>query len=98
MFLKMVGTLLCIILLCSASLAQTLEAQSPPNFWQEFDITFWQTFPFATLIGYFADQQISTLVSSGSAPNWQIVLPISIAVSAANAYFQAGKVVNNSIK
>ena len=64
--------------------AETNEAKSV-NFWQEFDITFWQTFPFATFWCYTIGLQFGPI-------NWNNVLALSALISAGNAYFHARKV------
>lgn len=63
------------------------------TFWQEFDITFWQTFPFGTLSGYFIERQLSNFMYPGSAVRWNAVFFFAAAVSAGNAYIHAQKVV-----
>jgi len=55
------------------------------SFWTEFDITFWQTFPFAVFWSYLVAQQFS----QGQQLNWLPVVNVAIVISAANAYFQA---------
>ncbi len=65
----------------------TAEAHSV-SFWQEADITFWQTLPFATLWGYFID----SLVFSGSQPHWVGIASFAAVVSAGNALIHARKV------
>ena len=70
------------------------QASESNKFWQEFDITFWQTLPFATLWGYFIDRQLSSLILPGSAAHWQAILPFAAFVSAGNAFIHARKVMN----
>lgn len=81
--------LLIISLFCPPVGAATLEAKVP-NFWQEFDITFWQTMPFAAFWGY----TIGTQLSHGGAVDWNFILAISAGVSAANAWAHAGKTIS----
>jgi hypothetical protein len=85
--------LLCLILQNSIY-AETLEASS--KFHQQFDITFWQTMPFATLWGYFIDRQLSNFMYPGSAAHWQVIIPFAVAVSATNAALHAQRVTKNT--
>lgn len=78
-------------LVAVAAFAQTAEASSKHNFWQEFDITFWQTLPFAALWGHFADRQISAYLAAGSGVHWELVVAAAALVSAGNAYLHAQK-------
>jgi len=90
----MVKTIAIVLLFCvmaqGAVFAETLEAAS--KFYQQADIVFWQTMPFATLWGYFIDRQLSNFMYSGSAAHWQAIIPFAVAVSAVNAYLHARKV------
>jgi hypothetical protein len=92
--MKIICELLILLLLVVPVFSQTLEGTSvvsfepkAVNFWQEFDITFWQTLPFAVLWGYFIERQLSSSVSPGSSAHWEFILPFAGAVSAGNAYF-----------
>ena len=62
-----------------------------PIFWQEFDIIFWQTAPFAVFWTGFADIQLSNALLIAGAPHWDTVLAVSALISAGNAYFYAKK-------
>ena len=71
------------------------QVEGPPNFWQEFDITFWQTFPFATLIGYIGERQLSSIMFPGSAVHWDAIIAFSTILSAGNAAMNAQKVMDS---
>jgi len=92
--MRVISIIVSVLLVATPCLAGTGEATAS-NYWQEFDITFWQTLPFATLFGYFIDRQLSTLMFPGSAVHWQAVLPFAVAVSAGNALINAHKKVDN---
>ena len=81
-----------IFLLIFASLLGTAQASvsatPEANFWTEFDITFFQTLPFAAFWGY----AIGTQLSGGGAVDWGVILTAAGAVSAGNAYFHARRV------
>ena len=55
------------------------------NFWQEFDIVFWQTVPFVAFWSYV----VATQLSGGGAIIWDPVLNTTLVVSAANAAVHA---------
>ena len=57
------------------------------NILTEFEITFWQTMPFAVFWGYVAASQLSP-----GALNWTPVFAVALAVSAGNAYYHARQV------
>ena len=63
----------------------------PPNVLQEMDITFWQTLPFATFWTYLAERQISGYMTPGMETNWQIIFPVSAAISFGNAWVHSQK-------
>lgn len=67
----------------------TLEANRQPNFLQEFDITFWQTLPFASFWGYV----VGTQMASGGAVNWNLIFPVVTGVSLLNANLHAKKTI-----
>jgi hypothetical protein len=92
-----------ILSLCTAPvLAETKETwgivtaeAATANFWQEADIVFWQTMPFAAIWCGLLDSQLSASFALGAAPHWEAILAISAIVSAANGYFYARKVEQN---
>ncbi len=86
---RIISSLLIVIIGCGTVFAATAEVSSRPNFWTEFDITFWQTFPFAAFWGYLAASQVSP-----GAVNWSPVMSFALAVSAGNAFFRARRVTN----
>jgi len=99
--MRIVVILLISLLVISPVLAETIEVSSVTtaeghvfNFWQEFDITFFQTLPFATFWGYVLDQQFSNLMSLGSQPHWNGVFAFATVVSVGNAWIQANRVVS----
>lgn len=84
-------------------LAETTEVYSPitaeagrpaPNFLTEFDITFWQTLPFAALLSYFIDSQLS----AGGAVDWGPIAYFSVGASAVNAVLHARKITRSGRK
>lgn len=81
----MIIALLVVVLAGGGALAATREA-----FWQEFDITFWQTIPWASFWSYAAASQLAR----GGEVNWSPVINVALAVSLANAYLHARKVTN----
>ncbi|MFH1386194.1 MAG: hypothetical protein ABIH50_00825 [bacterium] len=83
---RILSLLLIIVLLGGFCFAATNEAEKR-NFWTEFDVTFWQTVPFATFWGYVIAAQVTP-----GAINWNIILAGTTAVSAGNAYLYARKV------
>jgi hypothetical protein len=68
------------------------EAVYKPNFWTEFDITFWQTMPFAAFWGCVIDRNIVNAFVVSSNARWQYILPAAVLISVGNAYFHANKV------
>jgi hypothetical protein len=93
--MRLLAGALALLLIVTPVLADTIEATSPvtqevrmqANFLTEFDITFWQTLPFAALWTSLA----ATQLASGGAVNWNSVLYISAAASAVNAFVHAKK-------
>jgi len=59
-----------------------------PNFWTEFDITFWQTAPFAAFWSYV----VATQLNRGGGANWDHVAGFAAAVSVGNAFWRANEV------
>ena len=79
-------------------LAETLEVApiiteeaKGVNFFQEADITFWQTLPFATLWSFVIDGTLSGLLSIGGAPHWTAIVSAAAIVTAGNAVITAQK-------
>ena len=62
------------------------------NYWQEFDITFWQTAPFAVLWCNLLERQLSTTLAIAGGPHWEVILGVATLVSAANAAVTANQV------
>ena len=74
-----------LLVICSfPGIAETKEAMAL-NFWQEFDIVFWQTLPFAGFWCYLIGSQLGPV-------NWNNVLTFSVLLSAGNAYHYAYRV------
>jgi len=74
-----------LLVICSPlGIAETKEAMAL-NFWQEFDIVFWQTLPFAGFWCYLIGSQLGPV-------NWNNVLAFSVLLSAGNAYHYAYRV------
>jgi hypothetical protein len=93
--IKFIVCCLLIVFALTPIMAETIEATAPAsreaglaaNFLTEFDITFWQTMPFAALWSSFIAGQLTP----GGAVNWGHVAYVSIAVSAVNAVLHAKK-------
>jgi hypothetical protein len=84
--MKIVVILLMALLIVTPVLAETAEAQKS-NYWAEFDITFWQTLPFAAFWGYVAASELS----AGGLVQWSHIAYFAAGASAVNAYLHAGK-------
>ena len=82
--------MICFLILCLIATPVLADTRSD-LFWQEFDITFWQTLPFASLMGYFVDRHLSSIMFPAAAAHWQAILPFAIVISAGNAFIHAGK-------
>lgn len=82
--MRLAAVLMILCLLAAPILAETAQAHKL-NYWQEFDITFWQTLPFAAFWGY----AINTQLAGGGAVNWNAILAAAAAVSAVNANLHA---------
>ena len=87
---RIVALFLLAILICGPVLAATGEAQGA-NFWQEFDITFWQTAPFAVFWGYVIRSQFFP-----GSTDWVPIVNGALVVSLSNAFFHAKKVSGRS--
>jgi hypothetical protein len=89
---------LMVVLFLTPVFAETLEASiitdeaGSVNFWQEADITFWQTLPFATFWGFLIDGSLSGLLSVSGAPHWAAIVSVAAIISAGNAVSHARKV------
>jgi hypothetical protein len=97
--IELIAILLVLSLLVTPTLAVTEEVSAQPklelrsrNFWQEADITFWQTLPFATLFGHLIDRQLSAIMFPGATPHWNAIVAFATVVSAGNALIHARKV------
>ncbi|MBI5399219.1 hypothetical protein HZB07_01190 [Candidatus Saganbacteria bacterium] len=86
--IKVIGLALALTLAASAPMvrAETVEAVKKANVWQEIDITFWQTMPFAIFWTHLAERQISNMIVPGAATRWEIILPISAVIALGNAW------------
>ena len=103
--MKIIGIFLILSLTITPVFAETVEVSSlitaetgKAIFWQEVDITFWQTVPFATFWGYFLERQLSSLISPGTAVHWEVILPFTVLISAGNAYLHAKREMSEKIK
>ena len=65
----------------------TVEVE-PVSYWQEVDIVFWQTLPFAILWTHFLERQLS----SRSEANWDLIISSSTFLAFWNGVMQAQKV------
>jgi hypothetical protein len=77
-----VKNLVWVLILCLLVVPVLAETGSQEAFWTEFDLTFWQTLPFAAFWGY---------ALGGSSP---VALSAALGCSVANAVFHARRVVN----
>jgi hypothetical protein len=93
--MKAIAGALVVLLFLTPVLAETIEATAPAsqevrqqaNCLAEFDITFWQTLPFAGLWSYF----IASQLAGGGAVNWGHIAYFSLAAATINAALQAKK-------
>jgi hypothetical protein len=96
---------LCLACLLNPVLAQTMESTvataesivtsgevSSYNYWQEFDLTFWQTAPFAVLWCNLLERQLCTTLAIAGGPHWEVIMGVATLVSAANAAVTANRV------
>lgn len=60
------------------------------DYWQEFDLTFWQSLPFAFLWGHIFERQIKP----STAANWNAIGVFAVSISAWNAFMQARRVMD----
>ncbi|OGC23301.1 hypothetical protein A2291_06535 [candidate division WOR-1 bacterium RIFOXYB2_FULL_42_35] len=90
--MRLIAFVLILTLSCTPILAATTEA-TVPNFWQEADITFWQTLPFAIMWGYILERQASRVMFPDSDPHWNFIMSFSTVVSLGNAFLHASEVV-----
>ncbi|MFC1510896.1 hypothetical protein ACFL5U_00715 [Candidatus Margulisiibacteriota bacterium] len=93
--MKLVIVVLVSLLIFTPVLAETAEVQPVHNFMQEFDLTFWQTLPWAALWSHFAERQIKAQTNPGSSADWQVIFSVATVTSAANAFFHARHVMEN---
>ena len=81
-----------ILIITFAFSGVVLAEQKSRNFWTEFDVILFQTFPFAVLMGYLADRGLSALIWPGSPPHWNEVLIFATVISVGNAFDHAWRV------
>ncbi len=84
-----------IVVLMSGQVLATQEAQA--NYLQEFDITFWQTLPFAAFWANLIDRQLATTIGLAGAPHWTAILGAAALISAANAAFSAERAAKSEL-
>lgn len=84
---KTAAVLMLLVMLGSLALATT-EASSRLNFPAEFEITFWQTVPFAAFWTY----AVATQLARGGMVDSNMILAVTAAISAGNAFVHANKV------
>ena len=70
---------------------EAIAVNKSVDFWQEADIIFWQTAPFAVFWTAFADNQFAASLGIAGATHWEFVLVTAAIISAGNAYFHAMK-------
>lgn len=97
--MRIIGLLLILSLIITPVFAETAEVSSlttsEANFYQEFDITFWQTLPFAALWGHFIDRQLSSFMFPGATAHWNAIAAFAAVVSAGNAFVHSRRVIEN---
>jgi hypothetical protein len=82
-----------LVLFCfTGGLVSAATVEATPNFWTEFDVTFWQTVPFAAFWGYVAASQLAR----GGAVDWAPIVSFTLAISAVNAALHARRLTNPS--
>lgn len=84
---KVISVLIVISVISVMSTSPVEAVTEEANFRSNFEITFFQTFPFAVLWGYFIDQQLSNLMFPGTSPHWTAILTFAGGVSVANAFY-----------
>lgn len=87
--MKGAAVVLLLIMAVTPVLAQAATAEAGGRgFAAEFDLTFWQTLPFATFWSYAVANQLA----HGGALNWSPVMNAALLVSVANAVIHARNV------
>ena len=93
--------ILVIIAMFGISIAQTIESNAlitreaqKFNFYQETDITFFQTFPFIVFWGQILDQNLYP----GQQTHWDVILGSATIISLANAMWYAKEKVDNEAR
>ena len=76
----------------------SVETFNVGKFWQEFDITFWQSLPFTALWGHFFERQAAGYLYPGVAARWDVILTLAVITSAGNAWLHASAVKENERK
>ena len=84
MKVRVIGAFLVLLLVVSPVFAEVTAEAKSPDFWQEFDITFWQTAPFAVFWTYLVGSQLGPM-------NWTNALGLAALISAGNACLHAKK-------
>ncbi len=78
----------------TAELASIILPAAPKaiklDYWQEFDLTFWQSLPFAFLWGHIFERQIKP----STAANWNAIGVFAVSISAWNAFMHARRVMD----
>ena len=93
MLARFISCLLILCLFSAACLAVSDEVGvEAHNFWQEIDIIFFQTLPFAAFWGHVLDQNICANLAISGAPHWNAIVGFAVVVSAVNAKMHAQKV------
>ena len=84
MKIRIAALLLALLVVVSPVFGDVTAEAKAPNFWHEFDITFWQTAPFAVFWTCLVGSQLGPV-------NWTNALGFAALVSAGNAYLHAKK-------
>lgn len=97
--MRIIAGSLMLIMLSMAVFGSTIETTSlispetqKYNFYQEADITFFQTFPFMVFWG----QVINLNLFPGQPMNFGVIVASAAVISIANSVWHANKVVNNA--
>lgn len=93
--MRITAFLLVFALVLTPVFAQTTEVTSDKDYWQEFDMTFWQTLPFAIFWTHVLDVQFSNYILKTTEPHWGVVSLLAVGLSALNASFNANQVMKN---
>lgn len=78
----------------TAEAVPTVEVKTT-NYWTEFDITFWQTMPWAAFWGCVIDRNVVNAWLPSGQPHWDAILVAATVISIVNANWHASTVMDN---